>query len=106
MYGKQPPKSLDIETLLGHVNQGVIAHADGKAGTRNAGKKFANIKAFLTAPKGTAFAIPKDFIREKDGGKYGRKLQQKRGAGAVAGASASKPAPAPEPEVADEDIPF
>lgn len=71
MYGKNPPKSLDLETLIGKVNNGVIVHTEGKAGTRNAGKKFANIKAFLAAKKGETFAIPKDFVREKDGGKYG-----------------------------------
>jgi len=73
MYGKRPPKSLDLETLIGKVNNSMIVHTEGKAGTRNAGKKFANIKAFLPAKVGETFAIPKDFVREKDGGKYGRR---------------------------------
>lgn len=106
MVGKNPPAELDLERLLGHVNLGAIKHAIGTRG-RNAGKTFANITTFYTPKPGDKFAIPKDFVRAKDGGFYGRpkKQQQPRGSAAVAGGT-GKPAPASAPELADEDIPF
>ncbi len=107
MIGRTPPTSLDIETLIGTVNSGVIKQVDGK--DKNEGKKFANIKAFLAPRAGEMFAIPKDFVRGKDGGKFGR-AQQQRGSSTqtrtAANVQTAATRQAPAQEVADEDIPF
>lgn len=115
MIGKVPPSSIDIESLIGTANLGVIKHAAGTG--RNAGKTFANIKAFLALRPGETFTVPKDFVRAKDGGKYGklpktRDNVQPRGAGVNVGGStanvagAGRQATPPPQEIADEDIPF
>src|SRR6266576_542536 len=112
MIGKVPPEEMDIEGLIGTVNQGVIKHSPGKKGTKNEGKTFANIKAFLAPRPGETFAVPKDFVRGKDGGKFGKLLRtrdnqpqhQSRTTPPVQKASTATQAPVQQ--VADEDIPF
>lgn len=118
MLGRNPKSSEDLESFLGQVNIGVIKQVKGTG--KNEGKTFANIKAFLSAGD-QKFAIPADFVREKDGGKYGKAPRTRdngtvRGAGVNVGGnnatSANAPAGTtrqvapPPPEVSDEDIPF
>jgi len=102
MKGAPPPVPYDVERLLGHVNLLVLKKETATTG-KYAGKDFVNIKAFLKAPAGSKLAIPADYVREKDGGQFGRKKNNNQN-------QQSRTAPAqqsaPAPEVADEDIPF
>ena len=108
MLGKVPPVPYDLEMLIGTANLGVIKHNKAESG-RSAGKTFANIISVLALKPGQTFAVPKDFVRGKDGGSYG-KLPRAKGANSqprtAAGASTQRTVPAPAPEVADEEIPF
>lgn len=98
MVGKNPPPELDLEVLIGRVNQATIKITTGTKG-KNAGKKFANITTFFLPKPGTKFAVPADFVREKDGGSYG-KLNKK-----TSNAKPAVAAPAPAAD-AEEDMPF
>jgi hypothetical protein len=101
MFGKNPPKSFDLELAIGRTNNAVITHALGKGAKAHI--KYANIKAFMDA-KGQKLAIPSDFVRGKDGGKFGRKPQPRTNA--TAGASASRQVAPPPAQQNDDDIPF
>jgi hypothetical protein len=111
ILGSVPPVPYDLENLIGRVNLGVIKRTAGTG--KNEGRTFANIKAFLTPNTGNTFAIPADFVRGKDGGKFG-KVPQQRGANTASRTPAptvpAQAAPAQKSasvrEIADEDIPF
>lgn len=115
MLGRNPKSSEDLESFLGHVNIGVIKQVKGTG--KNEGKTFANIKAFLAAKPEDKFAVPADFVREKDGGKYGKAPRTRDNSGPVRGsgvnvggnavsANTQKPTAPPPQEVDDSDIPF
>lgn len=109
MMGKVPPVPYDIELLIGQVNTLVLKKETATKG-QHAGKDFVNIKAFLAAKTGTAFSVPAGYVREKDGGVYGRPKQSNQGqqqqqSRTPAPAQQAAPA-APVQELADEDIPF
>lgn len=112
MLGSKPPVPFDLEKLLGRVNLGVIKRTKiTDENNKHFGKTFANIVSFLTPKPGQTFAVPSDFVRGKDGGKFG-KLPQTRNNNqpqqqSRTAAPAQRPTTAPAaPEVADEDIPF
>jgi hypothetical protein len=114
MLGKRPPVPFDLELLIGTASMGVIKR---KKGTKEKDKDrtYANIVSFLSMKPGQTFAVPKDFVRGKDGGKYG-KLPQERTTNNQNQSRTPAPAQAatrqeqtqlpPQQEVADEDIPF
>lgn len=104
MKGAPPPVPYDVERLLGHMNLLVLKKETATTG-KYAGKDFVNIKAFLKAPAGSKFAIPADYVREKDGGQYGRLRTNNQQSRTPAPAQRQNTAPA-APVVADEDIPF
>ena len=114
MRGSVPPVPYDLEDLIGRNSLGVIKRKlITDKNNKNFGRTFANITAFLTPKPGQTFSVPKDFVRGKDGGKFGKLPQtrdnnqpQQNSRTAAPQATAPKPAPAPVQEVADEDIPF
>jgi len=116
ILGSVPPVPYDIELLIGRVNTLVLKKETATQG-KYAGKDFVNIKAFLAARSGDKLVIPADYVREKDGGVYGRARQNNQGNNTQQ--APRTPAPQPRtsapaqqntkpvaPEVADEDIPF
>jgi len=107
ILGAPPSVPYDVELLIGKVNMLVLKKETATTG-KYAGKDFVNIKAFLSARPTDRFAVPAGYVREKDGGQFGRppkqnnSQQQPRTA-----APAQRPTTAPAaPEVAGEDIPF
>lgn len=99
MTGKTPVvvagEDYDLDPLLGHNNELVIALETSKKG-----KEFANIKAIMQPLTKVNFAVPSDFVRSKD-----RKKEDKNAQAAAQAANqkqAEVSAPAPE----DEDISF
>src|SRR5208282_827763 len=109
ILGKVPPVPYDLELLIGKSNLGVIKHAGSEKG-RSAGKTYANIATILTAKSGVTFAVPKDFVRGKDGGSYG-KLPRTNNSGPAQQPRTAAPAQrantAPAAPVEDsEEIPF
>jgi hypothetical protein len=108
ILGKVPKLPFDLETLIGRVSLGTIKHKAGIG--RHEGRQFANIVAFLTPKPGQTLAIPKSFVRGKDGGRYGKLPQARtnnqpsRTPPPAQAAMTSKLAP--QQEIADDDIPF
>ncbi len=111
IMGKVPPVPYNVELLIGHVNTLVLKKETATKGP-HAGKDFTNIKAFLAAKTGTVFPVPDGYVREKDGGVYGRPKQTNQGqqqqsrTPAPAQQAAPVVALPPQQEIADEDIPF
>ena len=124
LLGKEPPDSLDLETLIGKQCQLDVVQNEGSEG-----KMYANIANVLSPVKGQAVGIPQDFVRncDKDNDqkkavatpKTQQKTQQKTQPKVTNGGATAKPKPVSAgvevgPQegsegnvgITDEDIPF
>lgn len=92
-----PAIPFELETLIGKNSELVIALEESK---KNPGTFNGNVKAIMAPLTTLIFAVPADFVRNKD-----KKDKEATSTQSAAPAQAATAAAAPQP-IEDEDIPF